>query len=202
MGFTYASIEDITYDSVKDIQQACLAQIASMSDKMMLQKYFYKKEFIETAITHDNLAEGWDANFGFFFKQLKYVFLHPECVFNKIMRLNKTNTIFPADVKKTKLDAEIIEQIFTEFTFKHISRTSSPYKIIKEIYNVYFSKQVIQTTYASDEIGVGRCDYSINSLVVGFYDFAKEYMVLDKDANMTFNNCQNAHDDEDSCIAI
>ena len=200
MGFTYASIEDITYDSVKDIQQACLAQIASMSDKMMLQKYFYKKEFIETAITHDNLAEGWDANFGFFFKQLKYVFLHPECVFNKIMRLNKTDTIFPADVKKTKLDAEIIEQIFTEFTFKHISRTSSPYKIIKEIYNVYFSKQVIQTTYDNNENQ--HVVYTINPLVVGFYDFAKEYLVLDKDANMTFNNCQNAHDDEDSCIAI
>lgn len=198
MGFTYASIEDITYDSVKDIQQACLAQIATMRDKMMLQKYFYKKEFLETANSQEELAEGWDANFGFFFKQLKYVFLHPDCVFNKIMRLNKTDTIFPADVKKTKLDGEIIEQIFTEFSFKHISRTSSHYKIIKEIYNVYFSKQVVMTTYDNNENQ--NITYSINPLVVGFYEFAKEYLVLDKDATITFNNCQNGDDDEDSCI--
>lgn len=208
MGFTYESIEDITYDSVKDIQQACLAQIASMSDKMMLQKYFYKKEFLETAydVISDTcglnmMALSWDKNSGSFFKQLKYVFLHPDCVFNKIMRLNKIDTIFPADVKKSKLDAEIIEQIFTEFSFKNISRTSSPQKIIKEIYNVYFCKHIYYTKYESDEI-VGRCDYYMSPYILEFYGFAKEYMVLDKEANMTFNNCQNADDDEDSCIAI
>jgi len=209
MGMSYASIEDITYDSVKDIQQACLAQIATMRDKMMLQKYFYKKEFLETAVNVvgetfaiNMMALGWETNSGLFFKQLKYVFLHPECVFNKIMRLNKLDTIFPTDVKKTKLDANIIEQIFTEFTFKNISRTSSPYKIIKEIYNVYFNKCIYSTNYKSDEIGVGRCDYYITCHINDFYTFAKEYMVLDKGLNLTFNNCQNTDDDEDSCVAI
>jgi hypothetical protein len=200
LGFTYASIEDITYDSVKDIQQACLAQTATMRDKMTLQKYFYKKEFLESAVNQTHLAEGWDANFGFFFKQLRYVFLHPDCVFNKIMQLNKTDTIFPADVKKTKLNVDIIEQIFKEFSFKNISKSSSHYKIIKEIYNVYFSKQIVQTAYDNNENQ--NVIYTINEPAVKFYEFAKEYLVLDKEANMTFNNCQNADDEVDSCIEI
>lgn len=204
MGFTYASIEDITYDYVKDIQQACLAQVATMREKMMLQKYFYKKEFVDTTNldedTQTAMARGWDDNFLFFFKQLKYVLTHPDCIFNKIMRLNKLTSVFPADVKKTKLDAEILEQIFKEFTFKHISKSSSSYKIIKEIYNVYFSKQVVETTYDNKENQ--NVIYSINPDVAKYYEFAKEYMLLDKEANATFNNCQQADQDVEACVEI
>lgn len=204
MGFTYDSIDDISSEFAKDIQQACLAQIASMRDKMMLQKYFYKKQFLETAsldeTSNELMARGWDENYGFFFKQLKYVLTHPDCVFNKIMKTNKLITIFPADVKKTKLDSDIISQVFTEFSFKHINKTSSHYKIIKEIYNVYFCKQIVMTSYDNKENQ--NIIYSINPSVGEYYEFAKQNLLLDKEANLTFNNCQNTDEDEDSCIEI
>ena len=42
--------------------------------------------------------------------------------------------------KKTKLNPEIIDLIFKHFVFNYISKSSSPHKIVKEIYNTFFGK--------------------------------------------------------------
>jgi hypothetical protein len=68
-----------------------------------------------------------------------------ENIFNKIKNLNKLQSIFPIDVKKTKLNDDIKDKIFKEFRFKFISKTSTNQKIIKEIYNTYFQKMIINT---------------------------------------------------------
>jgi len=78
----------------------------------------------------------------FFFKQLKML-RNENNVFNKIKNLNEFDTIFPIDVKKTKLNEEIKNIIFNEFRFKYIGKSSTNQKIIKEIYNTYFNKFII-----------------------------------------------------------
>ena len=195
LGFSYDTIPDISSGSAEHLQQLCFAQEATMLDKMQLQKYFFKMEFTEKTFStasecsltnHETIAEVWDRHYLFFFNQLKYVLSTPTCVFNKIMELNKLESIFPVDIKKTKLSPEIIEQIFTEFSFKIITKTSSPYKILKEIYNVYFGKHVVATTFGTDK----NVKYEVDEYYRGYYEFAKEYLLLDKEARMTFNNCQ------------
>jgi len=204
LGMTYSSIDKIEKIEAERLQQLCLTQEASMIDKMTLQKYFYDKNFTDEGKTiyNDtglNLVEvGWDSNYLFFFKQMKYVLLNPECVFNKIMTFNKMGSLFPNDIKKVKLNKEIIDTIFNEFSFKHITKTSSPYKILKEIYNVYFSKHIVGTSY---EKGTNVI-YYIEPSAHMFYDFSKAYLLLDIQANMTFNNNQTTELEEDMAIEI
>jgi hypothetical protein len=61
------------------------------------------------------------------------------------MKLNELDTIFPVNVKKTKLNDTIKDLIFSEFRFKYIGKSSTNQKILKEIYNTYFQKMMIIT---------------------------------------------------------
>jgi hypothetical protein len=60
--------------------------------------------------------------------------------------LNNLETIFPVEIKKTKLNDEIKDAIFKEFHFKFVSKSSTSQKIIQEIYNTFFQKFVVTTT--------------------------------------------------------
>lgn len=116
-------------------------------------------------------------------------------MFNKIATYNKLPTIFPEDIKKTKLSPEILEQIFKEFSFKYTTKASSPLKILKDIYNVYFAKQVVMTEYGDNN----NVSYNVNEVCKEYYVFAKQYMLLDKETRMTFNNCQTIDEQETPC---
>jgi hypothetical protein len=193
MGFSYATIPDIGSGDADYIQTLCFAQEATMLEKMQLQKYFFKREFsADGSFEHEMIETAWDNKCTFFFRQLKYNLLTPTSVFNKIKEFNKLPCIFPADIKKTKLNSEIIEQIFKEFTFKFITKTSSPHKILKEIYNIYFTKHVVKTSYDKKK----NINYFVEEIWTEYYEFAKEYLILDQETKVTFNNCQS---DELAC---
>ena len=105
-------------------------------------------------------------------------------VFNKISKLNNFKSLFPVDIKKVLLSDEIIDQIFKEFSFKFITSASSKYKIIKEIYNTFFGKQVITTTYyeMSKDLKY-ECDSKYNE----YFEFAKENLILNSQTYLTYN---------------
>lgn len=196
LGMDYIAIEDIQQVEAERLQQLCMAQEATMLDKLVLQKYFYKKRFTDEGQTNDIIEEAWNNNYLFFFEQLKNVFFNDNHIFNKIMKHNKISTIFPLDVKKIKLNTEILDQIFTEFSFKFITKTSSTYKILKEIYNVYFGKQIIKTEYDNKENQ--NIQYFIDQNVFEYYDFAKQCLILDSNNGITYNSCSN----DETCIEI
>ena len=203
-GYNFKSIPTVDFSEVEFIQQQCFAQEATMLEKLALQKYYFINSFVDGSMDcedeHGNniMEMAWNEQYLFFFEQLKYVLLNENCVFNKIMKLNKLETIFPSDIKKTKLNKEIIDQIFTEFSFKFIDKTSSAFKIIKEIYNVYFGKALIKTLISPDK----HATYFLadEQIVYSFFYFAKANLILDKTLNLTFNNCQ--ADLLDDCIEI
>jgi hypothetical protein len=194
-GMDYASIDDIQQVESERLQQLCMAQEATMLDKIILQKFFYKKNFTDEGKQNEIIEQAWNDNYLFFFEQLKKVFFNVNHIFNKIMKLNKLQTIFPLDVKKVKLNPEILEQIFTEFSFKFITKTSSTYKILKEIYNVYFGKHIVKTMYEDDR----NVNYSIDDNVYNFYDFAKQNLILDSSNGITYNSCSTSNE---PCIEI
>lgn len=196
-GMDYESIDDIQQVESERLQTLCMAQEATMLDKITLQKYFYKKHFIDEGQTNEIIEQAWNENYLFFFEKLKNVFLNENHIFNKIMKLNKLATVFPIDVKKIKLNPEIMEQIFTEFSFKFITKTSSTYKILKEIYNVYFGKQIVKTMYDNTENQ--NINYFIDENVYNFYEFGKQNLILDSSSGITYNTCNT---NEETCIEI
>ena len=86
-------------------------------------------------------------------------------------------TIFPLDVKKTKLDDDILTDVFKQFSFKYINKTSSHKLILKEIYNTYFNKFIITTKPDEKK----HLEYMVNEDVYEYYEYAKTNYKLDKE---------------------
>jgi len=197
IGMDYVSIDNIQDTESERLQQLCMAQEATMLDKITLQKHFYKKNFTDEGQTNEIVEQAWNDNYLFFFEQMKKVFLNDNHIFNKIMKFNKLATVFPIDVKKVKISPEILDQIFTEFSFKFITKTSSSYKILKEIYNVYFGKNIIKTIYDNNENQ--NIIYFIDANIYNLYEFGKENLILDRSNGITYNSCSST---DETCIEI
>ena len=56
---------------------------------------------------------------------MKQTILNENRIFNKIAEINKFEHCFSMNVKSTKLNTEIIDSIFKEFSFKYINKKSS-----------------------------------------------------------------------------
>lgn len=204
-GYRYNTIETIDNSQAEIIEQLCMAQNATLYDKMCLRKYYFIKQFTDEAknakIERDPLIVGdneiylyypdidletiWDLDYIFFFENLKKLLSNTDNLFYKIKELNKLDTIFPTDVKKTKLNTEIIDLIFKHFVFNFISKSSSHHKIIKEIYNTFFGKFIIQTKYCQQNKNVS---YIINNDLKVLFEFACKYLIINKECNLTYNN--------------
>ena len=68
------------------------------------------------------------------------------------------------------------DAIFKQFTFKYITASSSSNKILKEIYNTYFGKHVIESKYGDNK----NVEYEINDAVHRYFEFAKTNLRIDK----------------------
>jgi hypothetical protein len=197
-GYSYHTIENIDNSQAEIIEQLCMAQNATLYDKMCLRKYYFIKQFIDEAknakLEVKCIAGGcfdldleyiWNCDYLFFFENLKKLLSNTDNLFYKIKELNKLNSIFPIDVKKTKLNSEIIDLIFKHFVFNFISKSSSHHKIIKEIYNTFLGKFIIKTDYCPISKNVS---YSINEDLEGLFDFACKYLIINKECHLTYNN--------------
>lgn len=176
---SYTSVPDIDFSYAEHIQQLLFAGEATMMDKFMLQKYFFKRQFACKGVLYegmDAIAYAWDANYSYFFKQAKRLISDQSNVFHSIQKLNKLKTIFPVDVRKTKLSPEILDVIFTEFKFKFIKRDSFAPKIIEEIYNNFFNLKIVKTHYSTEGSDKNVVYEVINyDEVTFFFEFVAKY---------------------------
>ena len=101
-------------------------------------------------------------------------------------KLDHTKIIIPIDITKTKLTKEILILIFEQFSFKFIDKSSHSNKIIKEIYNTFFGKQIIQTKEDKSK----NVTYLIpdDRLNIIMYQFAAENLIINKNLNLTFKD--------------
>lgn len=190
-GYTYDTIESIDSGQAEIIEQMCMSQSATLYDKICLRKYYFIKQFTDDAINvvNENNDENmlgyiWNENYSFFFENLRKVLSKNDNLFYKIKELNKMDTLFPVDIKKTKLNTEIIDLIFKNFVFNFISKTTSHHKIVKEIYNTFFGKFIITTKTDTNK----HVTYLVDNNLKILYDFACEYLIINKDCNITYNN--------------
>jgi hypothetical protein len=183
IGMSYDSIQDIDFSVAEFIEEKCFAQQATMLDKYQLNKYYFKKAFANNT-PEEEMQEIWDENYIFFFKRLATILKDENNLFNQIANLNKFNNLFPKDLKKIKLTQEIKDRIFKEFSFKFIGNSSANTKIAQEIYNTYFNKKIIRTTYDSNK----HANFIVLDQVYKFYEFAKKYLILDAQTSLTYNS--------------
>jgi hypothetical protein len=189
VGMSYKTIPDIDHCQAHEIEEKCFAQEATMLEKYAFNKYFFKQRFIDT-VDVDMLAQIWDDKMVFFFERLAYILSTPDHLFNEIAALNGLPHLFPINIKKIKLNADIIDRIFKLFCFKFISPSSSTTKIVKEIYNTYFNKHIIVTQYEKEDTNV---KYEINpdmkDDLYEYVTFARANLVLQfESGRMTYND--------------
>ena len=89
-----------------------ISQTASMEDKAIINKYYYKKQFINW--DEDCLAFGWDNRYNTFFEKLTKIKGDENHLYNQIQQVNGWSSCFPSDelLNKAKLNEELIEEIF------------------------------------------------------------------------------------------
>lgn len=174
---SFTEVIDIDEDASKYLQHKLFDGSATMYDKFTLQKYFFKQEFSYDAreiiytdfIDHNALEYAWNTKYSFFFDQVRKIYYDKQSVFLQIQKLNNLPTIFPIDIKKTKLNNEIIETIFKYFKFKYLNKMSNHAILIKELYNTYFMKTIILTkvkgTHTIYEINTPHWNYWADFLV-------------------------------------
>lgn len=167
-GFAYLGIEDIDFSQAEFIQHKLFSGEATMVEKFMLQKYFFKAKFVEEAqnarfegIYNSSSLEGeanvlemaWNDQYIFFFESIRRYSNNLNNVFTKIKNHNNFIELFPTDKEfnKIKISEEIMKQIFTDFKFKYMTPSSSKKIIMKEIYNSYFGVKIICTEYDANK---------------------------------------------------
>ena len=120
--------------------------------------------------------------------------------------------LFPKDIKKTIITDDIKKQIFKDFKFKFVSETSCIPKILEQIYNSYFMRQIITTEIDSAK----HITYSLKdeATVKYFYNFYELHrfksenneIFADDDEDFVCNNikcaCCNLCEDKCSCNKI
>lgn len=200
IGMTYDNIPDIDWSQAEHIEDLCFCQQATMCDKYSLNKYYFKKSFTEDTPA-SILADIWDEKYSFFFQRMSSILTEKNHLFNCIADFNKYNNLFPTDVKKLKLNDELKSRIFKEFSFKFITPSSSTTKITKEIYNTYFAKNIVTTTYDNDKNQ--NVIYEISEKVYEYYELAKNNLVLDNVTYMTYNKIEEIKSEqEDGCFEM
>lgn len=114
-----------------------------------------------------------------FFKRLKQLRNNPDNIFQKVKELNQLQTIFPVDVKKTKLDDSIKELIFNEFRFKYVNKSSTNQIIVKEVINTFFQRFIINTKQNKSK----HVTYEIKDKDVldQFYHFGNNFLRMNVD---------------------
>lgn len=193
---TYNQIDDIDFSQAEVIEGKCFAQQATMMDKYMLNKYYFKKSFLNE--NDEQLADIWDFDYSFFFRRLGQILSDENNLFNKIATENKLKSLFPVDIKKTKLSKDLKDDIFKQFSFKFITSSSATNKILKEIYNTYFGKHIVTVHYYDNSKDP---TYKMNEDVYQYYEYAKNNLILDSLTYMTYKQLHDATE-IDECVEI
>ena len=189
LGYSYNTIKDINDIELEVLQQKMYAMDATLDDKMAIKKYFYKKQFKKSCYNEEEIAIGWDNKYIFFFKKLKELITNEDNLFNKIKQFNNWDSIIPNNeqLKKVKLNNELIDIIFNEFYFKDLHKKSYHITIIKNIYNNFFGKTVINSKSDKSK----NYSYTIDDEIYDIYNFGIKNIKIYEPIKMDYKNTSN-----------
>ena len=169
--YEYNSIEEITIDVAEDHYKPLTYQgTATQMQQIQLRKFYFDLLWIDDwyassqKIEMPNIedlkrmkAYAWDKKYFDFMDATNNILYNKESKFKDIFDLMMpyfNNGYMPTldglhniVSKKVKLPEILLDLIFDNFHFKHLSKKSSTIMIIKTIYNTYFNKHIIDITY-------------------------------------------------------
>ena len=97
------------------------------------------------------MSEAWDGKYIKFFKQLSRLapnIFHKD-IFYKIKEFNNWSSLFPdsKQLNNVKLNEDLINEIFDieEWVFTRLTKKSGAKTIIKNMYNTFFGKTIIES---------------------------------------------------------
>jgi hypothetical protein len=148
VGFSYETIDDVDCGLIEILENKTMSQTATMYEKLCIQKYYFKRQYSDTA-DNETLSIAWNEKFIFFLNKLKSVCLETDNIFKKIQIENKWDAIFPSGwkMKQIKIGKELIDEIFKNYKFRTLTSSSSKNQIYREIVNTEFNKNVIITKH-------------------------------------------------------
>lgn len=187
----YKNVVDIDFSYAEHIKQRIFAGEATMIEKFCLQKFYFKNQFVEEAHTVDYtpveedwegdptnaLEYAWNDNYNYYFQQVKRVLDNPNSVFVRLKELNGWASVFPPDIRKAKISDEIKTQIFKEFKFKYVNPQSKIPKMLEQVYNSYFMRQIVKAEHHQE---TKHTTYYVNrgGELKYFYDFVEQYRFI------------------------
>jgi hypothetical protein len=170
-----------------------------MIEKFSLKKFYFKNQFVEEAAVVDyirmedefesepvNALEfAWSDNYDYYFQQVKRVLDNPNSVFHRLKELNGWVSIFPTDIRKAKINEEIKTQIFKEFKFKYVNPQSKIPKMLEQVYNSYFMRQIVKADYQNETKHTIYYVYKSGEIQY-FYDFVGKYRFITEEAESEY----------------
>ena len=142
--YPYDKVPDINGDDeVQEYQTRMYSQTATLEDKLALQKYFFRIQFVPGT----DLTEAWSGRYFSFFNKLEELSYTPMHLIKRIALLNEWRSALPSDqeLNKVKLDSGIIEDAFQQIAFRSASKTSSHKVIVKRIFNTLLDRNFVQS---------------------------------------------------------
>ena len=135
-------------DALRIYQNKLYGQTATLADKLAVQKYYFKQQFIDGT----QLDEAWRLRYFNFFNILEDISSYgingnAPHLLDTIKVHNKWSSICPSDqeLKHVQLTREILDKAFGLIHFKFISTDSSHKVIVKRIYNTIFGRSIIES---------------------------------------------------------
>lgn len=161
-------------DEAEKIIQKKYSHDSTMMEKLMLSKYYFTMKFEEKlsnkTITKEDLSIIWDNKLQSFMTSLIKIQQSKEWennVFKKIQAENNWETILPPDSfvkrnKKINMSNEVIDQIFNEYNFLRLSKTSNANIIFRNTFNTFTSYNAIISDYNRE---TKHTHYDINPIL-------------------------------------
>jgi hypothetical protein len=177
LDYSYDKIKTITEEEYSDYERRIFNREASLQDKVIVRKYWYQRKFKPNS-SSDLLGEGWEKRYTLFFDGLTQLLKDKSNVFEKIRAFNNWESIIPTDIElnKVKLDTDLTKEIFEKFHFANLTEKSSKSIIIKNIYNAFFGKKLIDSKTDKSR----NVKYFISDTTRRLYTFGINNLVIDK----------------------
>ena len=194
LAIKWEDIPSVDFYQAETLRELCTTANASLKDKYMLTKYYFRKQFIDPDTNDDMLAELWDSRCSFFLQKMKRVLSNPTNIFKKLQIYNRLEELFPTTVDDLKTTADINELIFQKFTFRSTNKHSCSKKVLKDIYNTYFGQRIITAIYNKD---TKNTKYNINPIYNEYYAFCLEQLRINYTDMEAMDDADTPHDDKE-----
>jgi hypothetical protein len=155
----------------KEVAITCIKYVVIIINNMTAEQISNKFEEFkkQNNIIHQKQILTEDQKHEIFLKKIDDLKKDDNNIFESIKIFNNWFCIFPTNkqLNKVKLNNELIDRIFEEFHFRDLKKISKPKPIIKNIYNTFFKKNVIDSITKDNK----NCSLKISDEVHNMFNY-------------------------------